>query len=141
MPSIFPSTKFLQKIHSEVGRYLDWSLPGCRPRGQQRSTQYDVRAAAGDTRTGVSIRPAARLPVPSTRWALGAPSLLLLLSDEKRSNPTPTSRAVRVREEHAGLPCFLFGESMGGGGPRRSHMQYLRPDPLRLGAARKQRGF
>jgi hypothetical protein len=45
-----------------------------------------------------------------------------------------------VREEHAGLPCFLFGESMGGGGPRRSHVQYLRPDPLRLGAARKQRG-
>jgi alpha-beta hydrolase superfamily lysophospholipase len=23
-------------------------------------------------------------------------------------------RAVRAREEHAGLPCFLFGESMGG---------------------------
>jgi hypothetical protein len=139
MPSIFPSTKFLQKIHSEMVRYLDWSLSGCRPRGQQRSTQYDVHAAAGETRTDVSIDPVARLPVPSARWALAAPSLLLL-SDEKRSNPTPTSRAVRVREEHAGLPCFLFGESMGGGGPR-SHTQYLRPDPLRLGAARKQRGF
>jgi hypothetical protein len=50
-------------------------------------------------------------------------------------------RAIRVREEHAGLPCFLFGESMGGGGPCRSHVQYLRSDPLRLGAVRKQRGF